>query len=66
MTDKRYKTYPLWLNIIAIPVLVLPLVGFMITIFSDLVGLGLYTMLIGFLGIWIFGDIAAEVGKIKK
>lgn len=60
------KTYPLWLNIICAICLALPIIGFIVVIFSDFFSIGMFIMGIGFLGIAVFGEIATRIGKPKK
>ena len=56
------RTYPAWLNLVSWLVLaVIPLGLFIIYLGISTVGLGF--MFVGFLGIWVFGNIAARKGR---
>lgn len=56
------RTYPAWLNLVSWAVLaIIPLGLFFIYLGISTVGLGF--MFVGFLGIWVFGNIAARKGR---
>lgn len=53
----KNRIYPLWLNVIAIPILILVPIGLFLSIVGY-TGWGYSLLFAGFLGIWIFGTIA--------
>ena len=56
------RTYPGWLNLTTFGILGLILIG-LILLFSNTPILGVLSLAAGFLGIWIFGDLAAHLGR---
>ena len=56
------RTYPGWLNLTTYGVLGLIFIG-LILLFSNTPILGVLSLAAGFLGIWIFGDLAAHLGR---
>lgn len=69
MVKKTYSlwTYPLWLNITSLFVFALIIIGFIWIIIDTTAIIGLIMMIVGFLGLGIFGKIAEKIGKpIKK
>lgn len=56
------RTYPSWLNLTTFGILGLIFIG-LILLFSNTPILGVLSLAAGFFGIWIFGDLAAHLGR---
>ena len=56
------RSYPVWLNLVSWMVLVATPLGLFILLLGNSV-VGLTLLFVGFLGIWIFGNIAARIGR---